>query len=324
MKAIVVTQAGGPEVLQLKETEKPKPSADEVLIKVKTVGVNRSDVLTRKNPNAYGKGAPEFQIPGLEVAGEIAQMGNEVRAFKEGDAVCALLACGAYAEYAVVKANQCLPVPKNLSMIEAASLPETIFTVWFNVFQQAKLQPGEKLLIHGGTSGIGTMGLQMAQALGSPVYTTAGTDEKITFLKKMGIKNAINYKKEKFETVFKDEKIDVILDMVGGDYTQKNLEILNEKGRLVNINGMKSSEVTIDLLTVMSKNLSLSGSFLKPQPNEVKAKIAQEVQEKIWPQIEQQKIKPVVYKSFPLEKASEAHRLMESSEHIGKIVLEVV
>lgn len=323
MKAIQITKAGGPEVLKMQDVERPRPSADEVLIKVKASGVNRSDVISRKNPGTDDKGNTKVLIPGLEVAGGIVEVGDKVTKKKVGDQVCALIASGGYAEYVVVHEEVCLPVPHGLSMEEAASLPETIFTVWFNVFQQARLQLGEKLLIHGGTSGIGTMGLQMAKALGCPTYTTAGTDKKVDFLNDNGFGKAINYKKEAFEEVFKDEKIDVILDMVGGDYTQKNLEILNHKGRLAYINAMKSKTPEINLTTIMSKNLILTGSFLKPKPLSVKAKIAKEVHQTIWPFLEAKKIKPIIYKTFPLDQASEAHWLMESSDHIGKILLTI-
>ncbi|MGO3181721.1 MAG: NAD(P)H-quinone oxidoreductase [Aequorivita sp.] len=321
MKAIHITKAGGPEVLQIKETPRPKPQKNQVLIKVKAAGVNRSDVVTRKNPNTYGKGSDETIIPGLEVSGEVTEIGEDITDKKIGDKVCALIASGGYAEYVAVDNSHCLPIPDGISLIDAAAIPESVFTVWFNVFQLGKLQPQEKLLIHGGTSGIGTMGLQMAKVLGSKIFTTAGTDKKVDFLNEMNLGKVVNYKKEAFEEVFKDEKIDVVLDMVGGDYTQKNLDILNKKGRLININGMKSNDVSINLRTIMSKNLILTGSFLKPQTAEVKTKIAEEVKKNIWPLFSSEKIRPVIYKTFKLENASEAHKLMESSEHIGKILL---
>lgn len=320
MRAIFITKSGGPAVLQIKETPRPKPRENEVLVKVKAAGVNRSDVVTRKKPNTYGN-SDEPIIPGLEVSGEIVEIGDAVMNKHVGQKVCALIASGGYAEYVAVENSHCLPIPETINLIDAAAIPETVFTVWFNVFSQGKLQPQEKLLIHGGTSGIGTMGLQMAKAMGSQVYSTVGTDKKMRFLKKMGLGKIINYKKKAFEEVLKDENIDVILDMVGGDYTQKNLDILSKKGRLININGMKSNDVNINLRTIMSKNLILTGSFLKPQPSEVKAKIAQEVERNIWPLFEKKAIQPVIYKYFPLEKAADAHKLMESSEHIGKILL---
>ncbi len=321
MKAIHITKSGGPEVLALQETPKPVPDKNQVLIKVKAAGVNRSDVITRKNMATYGKGAQETLIPGLEVSGEIMELGAEVKDKKVGDKVCALIASGGYAEYAVVDSTHCLPIPEGVSLTEAAAIPETVFTVWFNVFYLGKLQPNEKLLIHGGTSGIGTMGLQMGKAWGAKIYSTVGTDKKADFLNNLNLGTVINYKKDAFESVLKDEKIDVILDMVGGDYTQKNLEILNEKGRLVYINGMKSMDVNINLRTIMSKNLILTGSFLKPQTAATKTMLAKEVEQNIWPLFHSKQIHPVIYKTFPLEEAQEAHLLMESSEHIGKILL---
>lgn len=321
MKAIHITKSGGPEVLQLQETPKPTPSENQVLIKVKAAGVNRSDIITRQNTDTYGKGSPTTLIPGLEVSGEISDVGADVQDKKVGDKVCALIAGGGYAEYVVVESSHCLSVPEGISLIEAAAIPETVFTVWFNVFHLGKLQSGEKLLIHGGTSGIGTMGLQMAKAWGCETYTTAGNNEKIEFLQKMNVDKVINYKNEAFEEVWKDEKIDVILDMVGGDYTQKNLQILNKKGRLVYINGMKNMDVNINLRTIMAKNLTVTGSFLKPQTDEVKTQITKEVEKNIWPMFHSKHIHPIIYKTFPLAEAADAHRLMESSEHIGKILL---
>lgn len=321
MQAIHITKSGGPEVLQLQETPKPKPEKNQVLIKVKAAGVNRSDVITRQNTNTYGNNSPETLIPGLEVSGEITEVGENVTDKKVGDKVCALISGGGYAEFAAVESSHCLPIPEGISLEDAAAIPETVFTVWFDVFHLGKLQAGEKLLIHGGTSGIGTMGLQMAKAWGCETYSTAGTDEKVDFLKNLGVDHVINYKKENFEEVWKDEKIDVILDMVGGDYTQKNLEILNKKGRLVYINGMKSSNVNINLRTLMAKNLLLTGSFLKPQTDDIKTQIAEDVAKNIWPMFESKKIKPIIYKTFPLAEAAEAHKLMESSAHIGKILL---
>jgi putative PIG3 family NAD(P)H quinone oxidoreductase len=321
MRAIHITKSGEPEVLQLQETPIPSLGKTQILIKVKAAGVNRSDVITRQNMDTYGKESSQSLIPGLEVSGEITEMGEHVTDKNIGDKVCALIASGGYAEYVAVESSHCLPVPEGISLTDAAGIVETVFTVWFNVFHLGKLQPGEKLLIHGGTSGVGTMGLQMAKAWGCKVYSTAGNDEKVDFLNKMNLGTILNYKKEAFEEVWKEEKIDVILDMVGGDYTQKNLEILNNKGRLIYINGMKSTEVTIDLRTIMIKNLVLTGSFLKPQSAEVKTQIAEEVKNNIWPLFHSKQIHPIIYKTFPMEEAGEAHRLMESSDHIGKILL---
>ena len=323
MKAIYITKSGGPEVLQLQETSKPKTQKHQVLIKVKAAGLNRSDINTRENMGAYGNGATETLIPGLEVSGEIVEVGMAVKDKQIGDKVCALTPNGGYAEYVAVDSSHCLSIPEGISLIEAAALPETVFTVWFNVFHLGQLKPGEKLLIHGGTSGIGTIGLQMAKALGSKIYNTVGSDKKMAFLNTMNLGTIINYKKQAFETVLKDERIDVILDMVGGDYTQKNLGILNDKGRLVNINGMKSMAAHIDLLTVMRKNLTLTGSLLKPQSDQVKTQIANAVEKTVWPLFHSKQIQPVVYKTFPLKAAPEAHQLMENSTHMGKILLTI-
>ncbi|MFD2827073.1 NAD(P)H-quinone oxidoreductase [Leeuwenhoekiella polynyae] len=323
MKAIVITEAGGPEVLKLKTVGSQPLAAHHVRIAVKAAGVNRSDILTRKNPDAYGDDTPAAQIPGLEVAGEIIERDEDVESFKVGDAVCALVAGGGYATEIVVDARLCLPVPKDFSFVEAAALPEVMFTVWFNVFQQAKAKKGEKLLIHGGTSGIGIMGLQMAKALGLKTYTTVGSQEKIDFVEKYDLAEVINYKETDFELIFADKKIDVILDMVGGGYTQKNLNILNKKGRLVHINGMNGLTPEINLWTIMSKQLTLTGSLLKPEPIAIKQGIASEIYKEIWPLLNSKMIKPFIYKTFTLDDASKAHQLMESSKHIGKIILEV-
>ncbi len=322
MKAIYITQAGGPEVLQLQDLEFPVLETNEVRIAVKASGVNRSDILTRKNPDAYGGDTPKAQIPGLEVSGTITAVGASVENFKIGDAVCALVAGGGYATHIHVDARLCLSIPKGLSFIEAAALPEVVFTVWFNVFQQAKAVKGEGLLIHGGTSGIGVMGLQIAKALGLQTYTTVGTQEKVQFIEKHALAKVISYKETDFEQAFSEEKIDVILDMVGGDYTQKNLNILQKNGRLVYINGMKSLTPSINLWTVMSKQLIITGSLLKPQSISVKKQIAEEVAQTVWPLLASGEIKPEVYRVYPLEEAAQAHQLMEDSDHIGKIILE--
>lgn len=323
MKAIIITEAGGPEVLKLKTVDSQPLKENQVRIAVKAAGINRSDMLTRKNPDAYGDDIPAAQIPGLEVAGEIVEIADSVKSLKVGDAVCALVAGGGYATEIVVDARLCLPVPDGFSFVEAASLPEVIFTVWFNVFQQAKAKKGEHLLIHGGTSGIGIMGLQMAKVLGLKTFTTVGSQEKLEFINKYDLAEVINYKETDFESAFAASKIDVILDMVGGSYTQKNLNILNKQGRLVTINGMNGLTPEVNLWTIMSKQLSLTGSLLKPQTIEVKHTIALELQKEIWPLLSSGSIKPFVYKTFRLEEAFKAHDLMESSSHIGKIILEI-
>lgn len=321
MKAIHITKSGGPEVLELQQTPVPTLGKKQVLIKVKAAGINRSDVITRNDTETYGKGATQTLIPGLEVSGVIEVVGVEVEDKKVGDNVCALIPDGGYAEYVAVDSSHCILIPQGVSLEDAAAIPETAFTVWFNVFMKGKLQPGEKLLIHGGTSGIGTMGLQIAKAWGCKTYSTAGSAEKVDFLKKMGVDHVINYKEQDFEKVWKDEKIDVILDMVGGDYTPKNLNLLNKKGRLIFINGMQNVDTTINILTIMAKSLTITGDFLKPQSDQVKTQIAQEVEKNIWPMFDSKKIHPIIYKKLPFIEAANAHRLMESNEHIGKILL---
>lgn len=323
MKAIHITRSGGPEVLELQETPKPILQKNQVLIKVIAAGINRSDVINRKDIETYGKGSSQTLIPGLEVSGVIEEIGLEVEDKNVGDKVCALLPDGGYAEYVAVDSSHCLRIPDGMSLDDAAGIVETVFTVWFNVFILGNLQPGEKLLIHGGTSGIGTMGLQMAKAWGCETYTTVGSAEKAEFSRKMSVDHVINYKDQAFEEVWKNEKIDVILDMIGGDYTLKNLAIFNKNGRLIFINGMQNVETTINILTVMGKSLTITGSFLKPQPAEVKTQIAQEVEKNIWPMFDSKKIHPVIFKTFPLAEAADAHRLMESSDHIGKILLTI-
>ncbi|MAW95606.1 MULTISPECIES: NAD(P)H-quinone oxidoreductase [unclassified Leeuwenhoekiella] len=323
MKAIHITKAGGPEVLELKEADSEPLKPGQVRIAIKAAGVNRSDLLTRKNPDAYGADAAKAVIPGLEVSGEIIEVASDVTQFQLNDKVCALVAGGGYATEIAVDARLCLPIPNELTFIEAASLPEVLFTVWFNVFMQADAKRGEGLLIHGGTSGIGIMGLQMAKALGLMTYTTVGSEEKVHFIKEHNLAQVINYKKKDFEEVFKEEKIDVILDMIGGDYTLKNMNLLAPKGRLAHINGMNGLKPQIDLWMLMSKQLTLIGSLLKPQSVEVKHQIAKDLQQHIWPLLESGSIRVFIDKTFALADAAEAHRLMESSEHIGKIVLEV-
>ena len=323
MKAIVITKPGGPEVLQIQERPLSEPGAGEVLIKVIAAGVNRPDVAQRKGHYPPPPGA-SHDIPGLEISGIVEKLGENCSTLKLGDKVCALLTGGGYAEYCVVPEGQCLSFPNNLSFVEAASLPETFFTVWSNVFDRGNLKPGEKLLIHGGSSGIGVAAIQMAKAWGAVVYVTAGSDEKCTFCEKLGASKAINYKKENFKNQIKalePKGIDVILDMIGGDYTPDNLETLGEEGRLVLINIMKGDETTIKLSQVMRKRLKITGSLLRPRDSDFKSSIANNLKKFIWPWLESGKIKSIVYQTFPLEKADEAHQLMESSRHIGKIVL---
>lgn len=324
MKAIVITRPGNAEVLQLQERPTPAINAGEVLIRVFAAGVNRPDVSQRKGNYPAPPGTSP-DIPGLEVAGVVVELGEGCRRWKVSDKVCALVAGGGYAEYVSVAEGQCLPIPDNLSFEEAASLPETFFTVWSNVFDRGKLMPGENFLVHGGTSGIGVAAIQLAKTFGATVYATAGTDEKCKFCEDLGAAKAINYKKKKFKDVVKDitanKGVDVILDMIGGDYTQDNLDMLAKEGRLVLINFMKGNETTIKLSTIMLNRLTITGSTLRARETSFKSAIATALEKNVWPWLVEGKVKPIVYKTFSLDQAAEAHRLMESSEHIGKIVL---
>ena len=324
MKAIVITTAGGPEVLQIGERPQPVAAPTEVLIKVAAAGVNRPDVYQRKGNYPPPKGAPR-DIPGLEIAGTIAVVGNKVTHWKVGDKVCALVSGGGYAEYCNVPEGQCLPIPGDLSFVEGASLPETFFTVWSNVFDRGKLQPGESLLVHGGSSGIGVAAIQMATASGSKVYITAGSDEKCKFCEAIGAAKGINYKTEDFSEAIHQltdaRGVNVILDMIGGDYTPGNISSLAEEGRLVLINAMKGKDVQIDLAQVMRKRLIITGSMLRSREIEFKSAIARNLELHIWPLLASGKIKPVINAVFHTKDAAKAHALMESSEHVGKIVL---
>jgi NADPH2:quinone reductase len=324
MKAIVITQPGGPEVLQLADRPKPLIAPDEVLIKVMAAGINRPDVFQRKGNYPPPAGAPP-DIPGLEIAGTIAEVGEAVTRWKTGDKVCALVTGGGYAEYCNVPEGQCLPIPSNLSYPEAASLPETFFTVWSNVFDRGALKPGESLLVHGGSSGIGVTAIQMAKALGNIVYVTAGSDDKCSFCEQLGADKAINYKtadfKQEIKVLTNGKGVDVILDMIGGDYMPGNIDSLAIEGRLVFINAMNGREVQLDLSKVMAKRLIITGSMLRSREVAFKAAIAKNLEQRIWPLIESGAIKPVIYKIFNAGDAAAAHRLMESSTHTGKIVL---
>lgn len=320
MEAIVITKYGAPEVLKLQECPTPEISGDQVLIEVKAAGINRPDVFQREGNYPTPEGVPA-DIPGLEVSGIVVQCGPDVVDFKTGDKVCALLAGGGYAEFVSVREGQCLPIPAGLSFAEAAGLPETIFTVWSNVFQRGRLQPGETLLIHGGNSGIGITGIQIACALGSKVMVTVGSDEKGRKCMELGADAYINYKTQNFETELKNEGVDVILDMIGGDYLSKNINILNPEGRLVHINAVGGSHVDLDIWKVMLKRLTITGSTLRSREYNFKKQLAQEIRKKVWPLIESKKFTPVIFKTFPFSEAAEAHRLLEDGTHTGKIIL---
>ncbi|HYC13621.1 MAG TPA: NAD(P)H-quinone oxidoreductase [Stellaceae bacterium] len=326
MTAIEITKPGGPEVLKPTSRPKPHPGAGEVLIEVKAAGVNRPDVQQRQGGYDPPPGASD--IPGLEIAGKVAAVGLGVQQFKVGDEVCALVSGGGYASYCVAPVPQTLPVPKGLSMVEAAAVPETFFTVWTNLFERVRFQPGETLLIHGGSSGIGTTAIQLARAFGAAqIFATAGSPEKCRACEALGATHAIDYKTADFLAVVKEKTggrgVDVILDMIGGDYMQKNLSALAMEGRLVNVAYLRGNKIEVNFAPVMLKRLTITGSTLRPRTVEQKGAIAAVLRRQVWPLLEKGTVKPVIYRTFPLAEAAAAHRLMESSEHIGKIVLTV-
>ena len=325
MRAIEISTPGGPEVLRPGRRPVPAPAAGEVLIEVATAGVNRPDVLQRKGGYAPPPGASD--IPGLEVAGKVVATGPNVDEWKIGDEVCALVTGGGYAEYVAAPSAQCLPIPKGLTLEQAASLPETFFTVWINVFQRGGLKNDETLLVQGGSSGIGVTAIQMARAFGHKVFVTAGSAEKCAECEKLGATRAINYRSEDFVAVIKEltagRGVDVILDMVGGDYVPRELSCLAEDGRLSLIAFLGGTKASLDMTDILRRRLTITGSTLRPRPVEVKAAIARALREKVWPLIEAGRIRPVIYKTFELEQAAAAHALMESSEHVGKIMLNV-
>jgi NADPH2:quinone reductase len=325
MQAVEITQPGGPEVLQLAARPLPRAGRAEALVRVLAAGVNRPDVLQRKGAYAPPPGASD--LPGLEVAGVVEGGDLEGSEFRIGDPVCALVAGGGYAEYCVVPTPQMLPVPAGLSFLEAAGLPETYFTVWSNVFDRARLAPGESLLVQGGTSGIGVTAIQLARALGNPVLATAGSDEKCRACVELGAARAINYRTEDFAAVAKEftkgRGVDVILDMVAGDYVPRELQCLADDGRLVIIALLGGAKATVDLNAVLRRRLVITGSTLRPRPVQFKGEIARRLRAQVWPLIESGRIRPVLFRTFPLGEAATAHALMESSQHVGKIVLEV-
>lgn len=320
MKAINITQPGDSSVLALQEQATPTPASGQVLIRVRAAGVNRSDIHQRTG--GYGMN-PTGQIPGLEVAGIIEACGPNTNRWQIGDAVCALISGGGYAEYVAVDERHCLPVPANLSFVEAASLPETILTVWSTVFQWGHLSEGESFLVHGGSSGIGVTAIQLAKAFGAKAYATAGSDDKCAFCEQLGAIKCINYKKEDFEKALAGTDINVVLDMVGGDYTPKNLRLLAPDGRLMFINAMQGADSQIHIPTLMQKRITISGSMLKPRDAGFKATLTAEVEQRVWPLVTTGQFKPIVHRTFPLAEAAKAQDLMVSSEHIGKIILEV-
>ncbi len=325
MKAVEITSPGGPEVL--KATTRPVPTlkAGEVLIAVAAAGINRPDVLQRLGNYNPPPGASD--LPGLEIAGRITAVADDVRDWKVGDEVCALVAGGGYAEFCAAPAVQCLPVPRGLSMIEAAAIPETFFTVWSNVFDRGRLQAGESLLVHGGSSGIGTTAIQLGRAFGARVFTTAGSREKCHACLGLGAERAINYRDEDFAAVVKEatggKGVDVVLDMVGGDYVPRSIDCMAVDGRHVSIAFLRGPRTEINLEPIMRKRLTMTGSTLRPRPIADKAAIGAKLREHVWPKIADGSIKPVIHTTFPLAEAAAGHALMETSTHIGKIMLVV-
>jgi NADPH:quinone reductase len=325
MIAIEIRAPGGPEVLVPVERPTPVPSRGEVLIKVAAAGVNRPDIFQRLGRYAPPPGASD--IPGLEVAGMIEQLGPEVGDWRIGDEVCALVAGGGYAQYCAAPALQCLPPPRGLDLIAAAAIPETFFTVWTNVFDRGRLQAGESLLVHGGSSGIGTTAIQLARARGARVFATAGSAAKCEACERLGAERAINYREADFVAVVRDltggRGVDVVLDMVGGEYFARNLDVLAVEGRLVEIATLHGVKAELNIQTVMVRRLTITGSTLRPRPVAEKGAIAAALRQQVWPLLESGAVRPVVHATFPLRDAAEAHRVMEAGEHIGKLVLVV-
>lgn len=324
MTCVEISQPGGPEVLKTTTRPCPRPGPGQVVIKVAAAGINRPDVLQRQGAYPAPPGASD--LPGLEVSGVVAALGEGVTAPALGAAVCALAAGGGYAEYVAVDARHCLPVPEGFDMVQAASLPETFFTVWHNVFERGALKAGETLLVHGGAGGIGTTAIQLAKALGARVFATAGGAVKAQACRDLGADRAIDYTAEDFVEVVKAETkkgVDVILDMVGGEYIPRNIKALAADGRLVSIAFLKGSVAEVNFMPVMLKRLTLTGSTLRPQSDDAKARMAASLRERVWPLISGGSIRPVVHATFPLADAAEAHRLMEANTHVGKIVLVV-
>jgi len=323
MICIEISEPGDPEVLRPVERPDPVPGAGEVLVRVAAAGVNRPDVMQRRGNYPPPPGASD--IPGLEVAGTIAALGEGVSKWRVGDRVCALVSGGGYATMCVVPAPQCLPVPASLDVTAAAAIPETFFTVWTNVFDRGRLVAGETALFHGGTSGIGTTAIQLAKARGATVFVTAGSDEKCRACEALGASRAINYRTQDFVSVAREltgnKGVNLILDIMGGDYLPKNLIALAVDGRLVQIGLMGGDSSTIDLRRVLGRRLTVTGSSLRPRSVAEKGEIAAALHREVWPLLERGTVKPIVYRVFPLHEAAAAHRLMESSEHIGKIVL---
>lgn len=323
MRAIEISGFGGPEVLRVVERPDPRPGSGEVLVRVDAAGVNRPDSMQRQGKYPPPPGVTD--IPGLEIAGTVVRAAEEGR-WKEGDRVCALVAGGGYAELCVGPDVQCLPIPRGLTQVEAAAIPETFFTVWTNVFERGRLQRGETLLVHGGTSGIGTTAIQLARAFGARVIATAGSDEKCRACEQLGA-DAINYRTEDFvartRALTNGAGADVILDIIGGEYVQRNLDSLALEGRLVQVGLQGGARAQVSLLKVLQHRLTITGSTLRARTPAEKGRIARELERQVWPLLEAGRVKPIVHATFPLEQAADAHRIIDASSHVGKIVLEV-
>jgi NADPH:quinone reductase len=324
MNAVEISEFGGPEVLKVVERPTPSTGAGEVLVRVEAAGVNRPDLSQRAGKYAPPPGASD--IPGLEIAGTVVSIGADVARWQPGDRVCALIAGGGYAEYCVAPEPQCLPIPRGLQMIEAAALPETFFTVWTNLFQRARLGEGELALIHGGTSGIGTTAIQLGRAFGATMIGTAGSDEKCTTIERLGA-TAINYRTTDFVQAIRDltsgRGVDVILDIIGGSYLQRNLDSLAMNGRLLQVGLQGGAKADINLAVVMQRHLTLTGSLLRPRTPAAKGAIARELEVKVWPLLAARQVKPIIDRTYPLASAAEAHRALESGEVVGKVVLTI-
>jgi putative PIG3 family NAD(P)H quinone oxidoreductase len=325
MTAIEIKEPGGPDVLVAAERPEPVVGAGDVLVKVAAAGVNRPDVMQRQGRYAPPPGASD--IPGLEVAGTIETVGAEVRGWRVGDRVCALVSGGGYAEYCAAPGPQCLPIPEGFDFVHAAGIPETTFTVWTNVFERGRLAAGESILIHGGSSGIGTTAIQLAKAFGARVLTTAGTAEKCRACEALGADHAINYRDTDFVEAARQftggRGVDLVLDIVGGDYLSRNLDVLAMEGRLVQIGVMSGPKAQVNMMPVLQRRLTITGSTLRPRSVPEKAAIARAVHEQVWPLYESGRVRVLVHATFPLRHAAEAHRVMDASTHIGKLVLVV-
>jgi NADPH:quinone reductase len=323
MKVVHIAAPGGPEQLQISTRPTPKPGDGEVLVRVEAAGVNRPDVMQRQGRYPPPPGASD--LPGMEIAGEIVSLGSNVSGLTVGDKICSLLPGGGYAAYAVAAAPLCMPIPQGMSMVEAAAIPETFMTVWTNLFERGRCKAGDTVLVHGGTSGIGTTAIQLASVLGAKVYATAGSEDKARACEKLGAVRGIDYRKEDFVEVIRAATqgygIDVTLDMVAGSYVPRNIDIAAVEGRIVTISTLGGTKTELNMVPVMMKRLTLTGSTLRARTVAQKAAVADAMRQNVWPLIAAGRVKPVIFKTFPLAEASEAHRLMETSNHIGKIVL---